>query len=439
MTEHISAPADAVETTAVTKRSVKAAASSFLGTTVEWYDYFLYGTAAALVFPKVFFNDLPPAMATVVSMLTFAVAFVFRPVGGVIFGHFGDKVSRKKMLVITLLGMGICTGLIGLLPSLETIGVAAPIILVLLRVVQGFCMGGEWGGAALMSVEHAPSDKRGFYGSWMQAGVPAGLLAASGVFAAVGGLPDEAFLSWGWRIPFLLAFVLMGIGMYIRLSVEEPPVFKKLENEHETTSKPIVEAFKGAWRKIIVLSFLQSAANVGYFLITVYSLTYITTVLDMPRSVATTGLTIGAAVDLITQPLFGKLSDKIGRKKVYAFGVIFFGVFAFPFYAMLNSQNEGLIILAFVLGLGVGHAATGSLHGVIYAEQFSTRYRYSGSSIAYQTAGIISSGPTPIIAAALVTSTGSTTAVAWFVIGSAVVSMISVALLRETYRASLDF
>lgn len=438
-TNSVHVPSDAEIHHPPPQRSIKAAASSFLGTTVEWYDYFIYGTAAALVFPKVFFSELAPGMATVVSLLTFAIAFVIRPIGGVVFGHFGDKVSRKKMLVITLLGMGIFTGIIGLIPSSTSIGIAAPILLVLCRIIQGFALGGEWGGAALMSVEHAPDGRRGFFGSWMQAGVPAGLLVASGMFAIVTGMDDEAFLSWGWRIPFLLAFVLMAIGMYIRLSVEEPPVFKKIEIEHEVTSKPIIEAFKHAWRQIVWLSLLQSAANVGYFLITVYSLTYIHDVLGMPRSVATTGLLIGAAVDLAMQPFFGWLSDKIGRRKVYGGGVIFLGLLAFPFYLMLDSRNVGLIILAFVLGLGIGHASTGSLHGVIYAEQFATRYRYSGSSIAYQTAGIISSGPTPLIAAALVAGTGSSTAVGWYVVGAAVISLVAVACLQETYKRSLDF
>ncbi|PKW14571.1 MFS transporter [Saccharopolyspora spinosa] len=436
MSQHASAPP---VPDAPAKPSVRAAASSFLGTTVEWYDYFIYGTAAALVFPRVFFSDLSPAIATVVSLTTFAVAFILRPVGGIVFGHFGDRVSRKKMLIITLLGMGLCTGLIGLIPPETQIGVWAPILLIVCRIFQGFMLGGEWGGAALMSVERAPDDRRGFYGSWMQAGVPAGLLVSSGMFALVSTLDDEAFMSWGWRIPFLLAIVLMGIGMYVRLSVEEPQVFTKIEAADAKADRPIVEAFRHAWRKIVWLSLLQSAANVGYFLITVYSLTYVTDVLHMPRSVATTGLMIGAAVDLVMQPVFGLLSDKIGRLKVYAGGVIFLGALAFPFYLMLDSRNELLIVLAFVLGLGIGHAATGSLHGVIYAEQFSTRYRYSGSSIAYQTAGIISSGPTPLIAASLVAATGASTAVGWYVVGAAVISLVSVAFLTETYRASIDF
>ncbi|MDG4669340.1 MFS transporter [Mycobacterium sp. 236(2023)] len=421
-----------------TTTSVRAAASSFLGTTVEWYDYFIYGTAAALVFPKVFFNNLPDHMATLVSLATFAVAFVLRPIGGAVFGHFGDKLGRKKMLVITLLGMGIFTGLIGLLPTNAQIGSWAAVLLILCRVVQGFALGGEWGGAALMSVEHAPEGKRGFYGSTMQAGVPAGLLASAGVFGLVSMLPDEDFYAWGWRIPFLIAFVLMAIGLYIRLAVEEPPAFQKVEQTGTKVEKPIVELFRHDTKKVVLLSLLQSAANVGYFLITVYSLTYVTQTLDMPRTVATTGLMIGAAVDLVMQLVFGKLSDKFGRFKVYGFGILFLGLYAFPFYLLLDSRNEWLVILAFTLGLGIGHASTGSLHGVIYAEQFPTRYRYTGSSIAYQTAGIISSAPTPIVAAALVSTFNNSDLVAWYVIGAAVISMIAVLMLKETYKDPID-
>ncbi len=421
-----------------TPTSIRAAVSSFIGTTVEWYDYFIYGTAAALVFPSVFFSNLSEDVGLLVSLATFAVAFILRPIGGAVFGHFGDKLGRKKMLVITLLGMGTFTGLIGLLPSQAQIGSWAAILLILCRVVQGFALGGEWGGAALMTVEHAPQGKRGFYGSTMQAGVPAGLLLSAGVFGLLSILPDEQFFTWGWRIPFLLSFALMAIGIYIRLAVEEPPAFKKVEAAGEKVERPIVELFRNDTKKVVLLSFLQSAANVGYFLITVYSLTYVTTVLDMPRAVAITGLIVGAAVDLVMQLVFGKLSDKIGRLKVYGFGVVFLGLFAFPFYMMLDSRNELLIILAFTLGLGIGYASTGSLHGVIYAEQFPTRYRYTGSSIAYQTAGIISSAPTPIVAALLVSRFDSSKFVAWYVIAAAVISLVAVLMLKETYKDPID-
>lgn len=420
------------------KVSSRAAFSSFIGTTVEWYDYFLYGTAAALVFPKVFFNDLSPEMATLASMATFAVAFIIRPLGGMVIGHFGDQMGRKKMLVFTLLMMGLCTAAIGFLPTQNSIGHWSPALLILLRVIQGFALGGEWGGAALMSVEHAPEGRRGLFGSTMQMGVPAGLLVSSGAFALVSTLPDEQFFAWGWRIPFILSLALLAVGMYIRLQVSEPPAFEKVRSEGNVSRAPLLEVWRNEKKKTLIMVFFQTVANVGYFLITVYALTYVTSTLHLPRSVATTALLVAAAVDLFMQPVFGWLSDQIGRRAVYAIGTIFFGLYAFPMFWLLDTGNPALITLAITLGLGIGHAATGSLHGVIYAEQYPTRYRFSGSSTAYQLSGIVSSAPTPLIAAWLVARTGSSSAVSWYVVVAAAISLICILLVKETYRARID-
>lgn len=421
-----------------TRTSVGAVASSFVGTTIEWYDYFLYGTAAALVLPTVFFNGLPDSAALLVSLASFAVAFVLRPLGGAIFGHFGDRVGRKTMLLITIVGMGAATGLIGALPAQSSIGVAAPIALITLRVVQGFMLGGEWGGAALMSVEHAPVGRRGLYGAVMQAGVPAGLLLSTGAFAAVSALPDDAFFGWGWRIPFLLSFPMMLVALFIRLKISEPPAFVKVEQSNQTVSLPIAEVFRHEKRKLLILTFLQSACNIGYFLITVYALTYITQNVGLPRSTASLALLVGAAVDLVAQPVFGRLSDRFGRRPVYAVGVVFLGLFAFPLFLLLDSASTPLVVLAFALGLGIGHAATGSLHGVIYAEQFPTRYRYSGSSIAFQIASLVTSAPTPALAALLVAAFGSPQIVALGLVGAALVSLACLCGIRETYRDPID-
>lgn len=418
--------------------STKAALGSFIGTTVEWYDYFLYGTAAALVFPKVFFNGLSPEFATFASMASFAVAFIIRPLGGMIIGHFGDQMGRKKLLVFTLVLMGLCTAAIGTLPSFASAGYWGPGLLILLRVLQGFALGGEWGGAALMSVEHAPEGKRGLFGSTMQMGVPAGLLVSSGAFALVSMLPDDQFYAWGWRLPFLFSLALLAVGMYIRLQVSEPPAFEKLAKTGEVCKAPLKEVWANEKKKTLVMVFFQSVANVGYFLITVYALTYITETLHLPRSLASTALLIGAAVDLFMQPVFGALSDKIGRLKVYGFGAIFLGIYAFPLFWLLNTGNPALIVLAITLGLGIGHASTGSLHGVIYAEQYPTRYRFSGASTAYQLSGIISSAPTPLIAAWLVAQTGTSHAVSWFVVVAAVISLVCVLLAKETYLDPID-
>ncbi|AXL53729.1 MFS transporter [Paraburkholderia caffeinilytica] len=418
--------------------STRAAFSSFIGTTVEWYDYFLYGTAAALVFPKVFFNDLTPELATLASMASFAVAFVLRPLGGMVIGHFGDQMGRKKMLVFTLLVMGICTAGIGFLPSYNSAGHWSPALLILLRVIQGFALGGEWGGAALMSVEHAPEGRRGLFGSTMQMGVPAGLLVSTGAFALVSALPDQQFFAWGWRLPFIFSLALLAVGMYIRLQVSEPPAFEKVKESGNVSRAPLLEVWQNEKKKTVIMVFFQTVANVGYFLITVYALTYITGTLHLPRSVASTGLLVAAAVDLFMQPVFGWLSDKVGRRVVYGFGAIFFALYAFPLFWLLDTANPALITVGLALGLGIGHASTGSLHGVIYAEQYPTRYRFSGSSTAYQLSGIISSAPTPLIAAWLVARSGNSMSVSWYVVVAAIISLVCVLLVKETYREPID-
>ncbi|WP_413705238.1 MFS transporter [Pseudomonas sp. Pseusp16] len=418
--------------------SVKAAWGSFIGTTIEWYDYFIYGTAAAIVFPKVFFSNLSPEMATLMSMISFSVAFAVRPIGGLVIGHFGDRMGRKKLLVFTLMLMGLCTAGIGFLPTYEQAGFWAPALLILLRIIQGFALGGEWGGAALMSVEHAPPGRRGLWGATMQMGVPAGLLVSAGAFALVSSLPDEQFFGWAWRLPFIASLLLLVIGMYIRLQVSEPPAFEKVSKSGQTENMPLLSVLKFEKKKTVIMAFLQSAANVGYFLITVYSLTYITGTLGLPRSVATTALLVGASVDLLMQPIFGMLSDRYGRKKVYGFGALFFAFYAFPFFALLNTGDPVWITLALTLGLGIGHASTGSLHGVVYAEQYPTKYRFSGASAAYQLAGIVSSAPTPIIAAWLVATTGNSMAVSWFVVASAAITLLCLFSIKETYKVDIN-
>ncbi|AHY45899.1 MFS transporter, metabolite:H+ symporter (MHS) family protein [Rubrobacter radiotolerans] len=415
----------------------KVALASFIGTAIEWYDYFLYGTAAALVFGVLFFPDFSPLAGTLAAFTTFAVGFFARPVGGIIFGHFGDKIGRKAMLVTTLLIMGIATFLIGLLPTFETIGVWAPILLVTLRVLQGFGVGGEWGGAILMAVEHSPRGRRGFYGSWPQMGVPAGLLLGTGAMYLFATLPEEAFLSWGWRVPFLFSIVLVGVGLYIRLAIEESPAFQRVRNTNTTARMPIVDVLRTYPRSVLIAMGLRVAENGAFYVFTVFVLTYVTTQLGLPNSLALLGVMIAAAVELFTIPFFGSLSDRLGRRPVYMMGAVATLLFAFPFFWFINTQVGVFIWLAIVLAL-VGHAAMYGTQGAFFSELFGTRVRYSGASLGYQLASVFAGGLSPIIAVALLAWAGSYWPVALYLCFMALITIASVYLASETFRDEIS-
>ncbi|MCT9078743.1 MFS transporter, partial [Streptomyces fulvoviolaceus] len=407
------------------------------GTAIEWYDYFLYGSAAALVFPKVFFDDLGTTAGTLTSLATFGVAFFFRPLGGLVFGHFGDRLSRKQALVTTLLIMGLSTFAIGLLPTVGQVGVLAPVLLILLRMFQGIGLGGEWGGAALLIVESAPAERRGLYASACQLGVPAGQLASAGLVTLFSLLPEDQFLSWGWRIPFLFSAVLVTFGLYLRTRLPEPPEFQALKDAQQRPKLPIAEVLRHAKKPTVLLIFVQAAATIGYYLFTVYSLSYVESDLGKPKSWALTGVLVGAALLLVAMPLYAALSDRIGRRPVYFGGTLFIAVFAIPFFWMLDTGNRYLIPLAIILALVFGYGPTGALNSVLYAEQYPTRYRYTGASVSYQMSSVVAGAPAPLVAAALVSATGSSLAVSWYVIGAAVVSLICIAALTETHRTQL--
>ena len=416
---------------------MQVARASFTGTAIEWYDYFLYGSAAALVFPHVFFSELGSTAALLASFATFGVAFLFRPLGGIIFGHFGDKMSRKQALVITLLIMGIGTFAIGLLPSTGKVGILAPILLIVLRLIQGLGLGGEWGGAALMVVEHAPAERRGIYGVACQLGVPAGQLFSAGVLAIMALLPSDQFLSWGWRVPFLLSGALVVVGLYIRTRIPESPKFLAIKAAHKQPKLPIAEVFRHAKKTTLLLIFVQAASTVGYYLFTVYALSYVSSDLKLPQAWALTGVLIGAGVLLAAMPLYAALSDRIGRRPVYAAGTLFIGLYAVPFFWLLNTRNSGVIIFAIAAAIVFGYGPTGALHGPLYAEQYPTRYRYTGASVAYQFSSMVAGAPAALVAGALVAATGTTMSVSWYVIGAAFISLLCVFFLKETYRADL--
>jgi MFS transporter, MHS family, shikimate and dehydroshikimate transport protein len=416
----------------------KAALAGFIGTALEWYDYFLYGSAAALVFPQLFFNGMGPTVATLASLGSFGVSFLFRPLGGFIFGHLGDRMGRKKMLITTLMLMGGGSFLIGCLPTSAAIGALAPILLVLLRIVQGIGLGGEWGGAATVVIECAPHERRGLYTSSMQMGVPAGQLSSAGAVALFALLPNDQFEAWGWRIPFLLSGLLIIVGFWIRRSLEETPQFRAVEAANKTERAPIRDVLTTHWRPVILLIFVQAGATIAYYLLTVYVLVYVTSKLGLPRSWALTGVLVGAAVELMLIPIWAHASDKIGRRPVYAIGTLILALYAFPFFWLLDSASPWLICLAVVIGLGVGHAPTAALNGSLYAEQFPARLRYTGSSISYQMSSVVAGAPAAIVAAWLVEVTGSSRAVSIYVLIGCLVSLAAVAMLRETKNRPLE-
>jgi MHS family shikimate/dehydroshikimate transporter-like MFS transporter len=417
--------------------AMRAARASFAGTAIEWYDYFLYGSAAAVVFPTVFFSDLGDTAGTLASLATFGVAFFFRPLGGVVFGHLGDRLSRKQALVTTLLLMGIGTFAIGCLPTVGQVGMLAPILLIVLRMVQGVGLGGEWGGAALLIVETAPTERRGLYASACQLGVPAGQLASAGLFALFSLLPAEDFLSWGWRVPFLFSGVLVVVGLYIRSKLPEPPEFQAIKAAHQQPKLPVGEVLRYAKKPTVLLIFVQAAATIGYYLFTVYSLSYVKTELKLPGSWALTGVLVGAGLLLVAMPLYAALSDRVGRRPVYFAGTLFIGLFAMPFFWLLDTRDPVLIAVAIAVALVFGYGPTGALNSALYAEQYPTRYRYTGASVAYQFSSVIAGAPAALVAAALVAATGTSMSVSWYVVGATVISLASVVMLKETSRVEL--
>jgi len=417
---------------------VKVAFASAVGTTVEWYDFFIYGTAAALVFNRQFFPEIDPLMGTLAAFATFGVGFFARPVGGVVFGHYGDRVGRKTMLVLSLLIMGVATFLIGFLPSYDQIGIWAPVLLVVLRLLQGFGVGGEWGGAVLMAVEHSPRAQRGFFGSWPQIGVPAGLLLATAVFTVFSALPDEAFRAWGWRVPFLLSIVLVAVGLFIRLRIHESPAFLELQREGRQAKMPIVEVLREQPRPVLIAMGLRVAENGAFYIFSVFVLTYITEQLGLSRSIALTGVLIAAAVEIVTIPAFAALSDRVGRRPVYLAGALLSLAFAFPFFWLMDTGSPTLIVLAIVISLAVGHAAMYGPQAAFFSELFSTRVRYSGASLGYQLASVFAGGLSPFIATALLAwQHGDPWAVAAYMTAMAFITVIAVLIATETHQAEI--
>lgn len=408
--------------------------ASLVGTTIEWYDYFVYGTTAALVFGALFFPDFSELAGTLAAFATFAVGFFARPLGGVIFGHFGDKLGRKTMLVITLFLMGAATFLIGLLPTFKTIGVWAPILLVVLRIVQGIGLGGEWGGAALMISEHAPNNRRGFYASSVQMGAAGGLVISAAVIGAVSRLTSEAqFAAWGWRIPFLASIILIAVGLFIRFQIAESEAFMRLKEAGAEARMPIIDVFRTRPKNVILAAGTSGANNVVFYTVSVFTIGYGVSQLGLSQSTMLTYQLVTAAVYFITLPLFGALSDRIGRRELIMACVVLMALFAFPYFWLVDTGSGPVVLLAMVLALAVFQSGAYAPQSAFIPELFDTRVRYSGAALGYNLATMIFGGTTPFIATALFAWAGEEPwAVSLYVIAICVVSFVSVYLATET-------
>jgi metabolite-proton symporter len=413
------------------------AVASFIGTTIEWYDFFLYGTAAALVFNRLFFPTFDPLMGTLAAFGTYAVGFFARPVGGIVIGHYGDKIGRKSMLVLTLVVMGVATFLIGLLPTYEQIGPWAAVGLVLLRVAQGFGVGGEWGGAVLMAVEHAPPGTRGYYGSWPQIGVPAGLVISTGVFAVFSRLPEEQFLSWGWRVPFLLSALLVIVGLMIRVRILETPAFTKVKEASREAHQPIIEVLKTYPKQVLLAMGARFGENGAFYIYSVFVLTYATQHVKMPQQVVLTAMLIGAGLELIAIPFFGAMSDRFGRRPVYLFGAFATALWAYPMFRLLDTASPPLVWLALIVAFVFSHAAMYGPQAAFFSELFGTRVRYSGASLGAQLAAVLAGGTSPFIATLLLANYG-TNALSLYLTFMAAVTIVAVLLASETHRDHID-
>ena len=376
-----------------------------IGTTVEWYDFFIFGIASALVFGQLFFPNVSELAGTLAAFATFAVGFIARPVGGLVFGHFGDRIGRKTMLVVTITMMGLATFAMGLMPTFSVIGIWAPILMVALRFVQGMAVGGEWGGAVLMAVEHSEKNRRGFFGSFPQVGSAVGGLMATGMFVLMQQLPEEDFVAWGWRVPFLISIVLVGVGLFIRLRIMESPVFTQVKETRSTVKVPVVELLRKDSRNVLLAAGMYLGHGVAFYALTVFTLAYTSSEYGVAENRYLVGVTIAGAVQILTIPAMGLLSDRLGRRPVMIFGTLFIAAFAIPLNFMITSQTTVLMWLAVVIIICIGHNAVYSPTAALYSEMFPAHVRYSGASIGYQLGGAIA-GFVPLIATALVAAAG---------------------------------
>ena len=408
----------------------RAVIASTVGTTIEWYDFFLYGTAAALVFPKLFFPDSSAYVGVLAAFGTQFVGFAARPIGAAIFGHYGDRVGRKAALITTLMLMGVGTFLIGCLPTHATIGFMAPVLLTLLRLIQGIGVGGEWGGSELLSMEWGSAKRRGFMASWPQLGVPLGLLASTGMVKLMSNVSGDSFETWGWRVPFLLSAVLVGVGLYVRLRVMDSPDFTAVKKTQTVVKAPVLQVIRTQPREILTSAFVRMSEQAPFYLFITFVLAYGTKKVGFTKDELLGDTMVAAALGLISVPFFGFLSDLIGRRLMYGIGIVSTAIFAFPYFGLLNTKVAGMALLAIVISLLVHDMQYGPQAALI-AENFGTNVRYSGAGLGYQLASVIAGGPAPLIATWILKNTGSSIGISWYIVGCCVVSMIALILMPK--------
>lgn len=413
--------------------------ASLVGSAIEWFDYFLYGTVAALVFNQLFFVSDDPAFGLLYAYATFAMGFLIRPLGGIIFSHMGDRIGRRVTLVLTLSLMGVATFAIGVLPTYEMIGIWAPVLLLMFRLLQGLGLGGEWGGAMLLAVEYAPKEKRGFFGSVPQMGVTIGMLLGTGALSVMTLLPHEAFMTWGWRVPFILSALLVIFGLWIRKGIEETPSFKRIQQRGGGPKLPIAHTLRYHWREVLIALGAKVVETAPFYIFATFIVSYATSNLNYSETATLNAVMIGTIITTVLMPVMGRWSDKVGRKPLYVWGAILMMLYAFPYFWLIHRGSVVLLFVATIIGLGLIWTPITAVLGTMFSEIFSAKVRYTGISLGYQIGAAVAGGTAPLIASALlIRFNNSYVPVALYIIFAALVSLIAIWSVKDRHRDELD-